>query len=98
MSPCKIWLNRHLNIIGELTCFSLAKILLGVVELPNDAKNINYSILLIIAAICYLGAFIFKLYKEGKKLIKVILLVYFKMFLIWIVSILSIIFSFSLSH
>lgn len=58
----------------------------------------DYSILLIITALLYLGAFGFKLYKEGRLLLKSILFVYFKMFLIWIVSILSIIFSFSLSH
>ena len=76
----------------------MGKILLGIVELPNDVKNFDYAVVLIFAAIFYLSAFIFKLCKEGKRLLRVIFLAYIKMFLIWIVAFLVIIFSYSLSH
>ena len=46
----------------------------------------------------YLASFILKVYREGRNLLKVLLFVYIRMFLIWVVSLLSIIFSFSLSH
>jgi hypothetical protein len=76
----------------------LGKILLGVVELPNDVKNIDYSALLIIAALFYLAALICKNLKEGVGLLKALLPIYIRMFLIWIVACLVMIFSFSLSH
>lgn len=76
----------------------MGKILLGVVELPNDIKTIDYSVLLVFSAVFYLAAFILKNVKEGSSLFKALLSVYLRMFLIWIVACLVMIFSFSLSH
>ena len=66
--------------------------------MPNDTKNMDYTPILIFSALLYLAAFIIKLYKEGRNILKSLLIVYIKMFLIWVVSLLSTIFSFSLSH
>ena len=51
-----------------------------------------------VSAILYLAAFILKLVKEGRVILRALIPVYLRLFLIWVVSLLSIIFSFSLSH
>ena len=59
---------------------------------------ISYSPLLIIAAVFYFSAFVLKIIKEKGRVINMIITIYIRQFLIWIVSLLSMIFTFSLSH
>ena len=92
------WVKRHKLTIGQISCFYLGKTFIGFIELPNDTKNISYTPILMVSAVLYLGAFVLKLYKNGRPLLKALLGIYLRMFLLWVVSLLSTIFSFSLSH
>ena len=98
MNSCQEWVKHHKVLIGQITCFYLGKTFIGFIELPNDTKNISYTPILMVAAVSYLGAFILKLIKEGRVILRALLPTYLRLFLIWIVSLLSTIFSFSLSH
>ena len=98
MVSCQEWVKRHKLAIGQINCFYLGKTFIGFIELPNDTKNISYTPILMLSAVLYLGAFVLKLYKNGRPLLKALLGIYLRMFLLWVVSLLSTIFSFSLSH
>ena len=98
MTSCQEWIKRHKLIIGQITCFYLGKTFIGFIELPNDTKNISYTPILMTSAVLYLFAFIIKLYQEGRPILYALMVVYLRLFLLWIVALLSIVFSFSLSH
>ena len=98
MNNCQEWIKKHRVLIGQVTCFYLGKTFIGFIELPNDTKNISYVPILMVSAVLYLLAFILKLYKEGRDILKALIPTYLRLFIIWIVSLLSTIFSFSLSH
>ena len=98
MPSCQEWVKRHKLIIGQISCFYMGKTFLGFIELPNDTKNMSYTPILMTSAVLYLIAFIIKLYEEGRPILYALMVVYLRLFLLWIVALLSTIFSFSLSH
>jgi len=98
MTTCQEWVKKHKIIIGQITCFYLGKTFIGFIELPNDTKNISYTPILMVSAVLYLLAFIIKLYKEGRVILFALMITYLRHFLLWIVALLSVVFSFSLSH
>ena len=98
MEHCLNFIRSHKLVIGQISSYCLGGIFIGIIELPNDTKNISYLPIEITAVIFYLFAFVIKLYKEGRKIFKSLLMVYIKNFLIWTVSLISIIFAFSLTH
>lgn len=63
MGDCKSWAKSNAEVLGEVLCFGIAKLLVGLVELPNIEKEMNYNPLLIIAAVFYFSAFILKIIK-----------------------------------
>jgi len=63
MENCKVWLQEHKWVIGQISCFYLGKTFIGVVELPNDEKDFSYTPIFITSVIFYLAAFLLKMYQ-----------------------------------
>ena len=82
------WIQSILLLIGL--------VLLSIVELPNKVDTLPHISLLILCFIIYCLNITFKFIKHGKKILKLLHKIQAECFLIWIVTILGIIFEWGL--
>jgi hypothetical protein len=87
--------KNKLSVI-QAFCFILGKIFLGLVELPQYQKDKNYLPFLICAFLGYIFAYGIKLYSLRPSIFRKLLKINLKVFIIWVVSLLNIIFTLSL--
>ncbi len=82
----------------QILSFISGKILFGAIELPQHQKTESYLIELIVAVLFYTSALLLKLIAIPRIIVKEIVLVNLRSFLLWIVTALIMIFSFSLTQ
>jgi hypothetical protein len=80
----------------QFIAFAIAKLLLGLVEMPKYRKQENYLPFLISSFFFYLLAAILKLIQHHPKMFRDFLQIQIHSFMIWIVTFLNLIFAYSL--
>lgn len=92
------WVGAHRLLVAQIATFVCGKILLAVIELPQYEKEEAYVAELLIGVCFYLAALVLKWLSLPKRRAWEVVKVNLQSFLLWIVALLMIIFSFSLSH